>query len=218
METFLQDVRYGLRMLAKTPALTVMVVVTLGLGIGANTALFSVVNAILLRPLPVPQAQQIVVVANSHEENKDPHDISYLDFQDYHKNSAAFSEMSACLLGFVGVTAEHHAERAVIAYVTSSYFPLLGIQPQYGRFILPGEGDKPGTEPVLVLGNAYWKRRFGGDPSVVGKTVAVNGQPFTIIGVVPENFHGTYALVEMEAYLPIGITSLDSSYKDTYTL
>jgi predicted permease len=218
MDAFWQDVRYGLRMLAKTPALTAMVVVTLGLGIGANTALFSVVNAILLRPLPVPQAQQIVVLANSHEENKDPHNISYLDFQDYRKNSDAFSDMSAFLLGFVGITTEGHAERAVISYVTSSYFSLLGIQPQYGRFILPGEGDQPGAAPVLVLGNAYWKRRFGGDPSAVGKIVAVNGQPFTVIGVVPENFHGTYTLVEMEAYLPIGMTSLDSSYKDTYTL
>src|ERR1700687_1750200 len=213
METFLQDVRYGLRMLAKTPALTVMVVVTLGLGIGANTALFSVVNAILLRPLPVPQAQQIVVVANSHEENKDPHDISYLDFLDYPKNSDAFTDMSAHLLGFVGFAAHHRAEPMVLAHVTSSYFSLLGIQPQHGRFILPGEGDKPGTEPVVVLDDAYWNRRFGADPSIVGKTVAVNGRPFTVIGIAPKNFHGTYALLEMDAYLSIGMTTLDAAYK-----
>ena len=205
-------------MLAKTPALTIMVVITLGLGIGANTALFSVVNAILLRPLPVPHPEQITVVANSHEENKDPHDISLLDFQDYRKNSEAFTGMSAYLPGFVGITTEGHAARAVIGYVTSSYFSLLGIQPQLGRFILPGEGDKPGTDLVLVLGNAYWKRRFAGDPSVLGKIVTVNGQPFTVIGVVPEDFHGTYALVEMDAYLPMGMTSLDPSYKDIFTL
>ena len=126
--------------------------------------------------------------------------------------------MSAYLLGFVGITTEGHAARAAIGYVTSNYFSLLSIQPQLGRFILPGEGDKPGTDPVLVLGNAYWKRRFAGDPSVIGKIVTVNGQPFTVIGVVPEDFHGTYALVEMEAYLPVGMTSLDPSYKDIFTL
>ena len=205
METFWQDVRYGLRMLAKSPALTTMVVLTLALGIGANTAMFSVVNSFLLRPLPVKNPQQLVVVANSHEENTDPHNISLLDFQDYRAHSDAFTDMSGFALGFVGLSLDGRAERAVTAYVTSSYFSILGIEPKLGRFILPGEGDKPGTDPVVVLGYSYWKRRFAGDPSAVGKTVKINGQAFTIIGVGPENFHGTFSLVDMEAYLPMGM-------------
>lgn len=217
METFWQDVRYGVRMLVKNPALTLMVVVTLGLGIGANSAMFSVVNTIILKPLPVPHPEQLAVIANSHEENTDPHDISYPDFQDYRAHADAFTDMGGYMIGFVGVTKDDRTERAMISYVTSNYFSLLGLEPQLGRYIMPGEGDKPGTDPVVVLGNAYWRRRFAADPSVVGKTMTIKGQPFTIIGVVPERFHGTFSLTEMEAYLPIGMTSLDRAYKDFFT-
>jgi predicted permease len=216
METFWQDVRFSLRMLAKSPALTVMVVITLALGIGANTAMFSVMNAFLLRPLPVKDPQQLVVVANSHEENTDPHNVSFLDFQDYRAHCDALTDLAGMAFGFVGVSVDGRAERAVTAYVTSSYFSMLGIEPKLGRFILPGEGDKPGTDPVVVLGHSYWKRRFASDPAIVGKTIKINAQAFTIIGVGPENFHGTFSLVDMEAYLPMGMASLDSSYKDLF--
>lgn len=217
METFWQDVRYGLRMLVKTPALTLMVVLTLGLGIGANTALFSLVNAFLLRPLPVKAPQELVVVANSHEENTDPHDISYLDYQDYRAHCDAFTDISGMLIGSVGLSTKGHAERTLVSYVTSSYFSTLGVEPQLGRVILPGEGDKPGTDPIIVLGHSFWRRRFAGDPSVVGKSVTINGRPFTVIGVAPEKFRGTFAVAEMDAYLPIGMASLDDSYKDVFT-
>jgi predicted permease len=217
METFWQDVRYGLRMLLKNPALTAMVVVTLGLGIGANTAVFSIVNTIILKPLPVPHPEQLTVIANSHEENTDPHNIAYLDFLDMRAHSDAFTDMAGYMFGFVGISKDGHAERAVVSYVTSHYFSMLGLEPQFGRFIVPGEGDTLGTAPVIVLGNAYWRRRFAGDPSEVGKTVAINGQPFTVIGVVPEKFRGTFALVEMDGYIPIGMASLDPAYKDAFT-
>jgi putative ABC transport system permease protein len=213
VETLWQDVRYGIRTLAKSPLFVLVIVLTLGLGIGANTAVFSVINSLLLRPLPVPNPEQLAVVAIKHEGNYDPHPLSLLDYQDYRKNADVFSDMAGSLISFVGISEGEPAERAAVSFVTSNYFSMLGIEPKLGRLIQPGEGDTPGTEPVLVLGHSYWQERFGGDPSVVGRTVRANGQIYTIIGVVPETFLGTYALAEFDAYAPIGMSILDASYK-----
>ncbi|MGH9702394.1 MAG: ABC transporter permease, partial [Candidatus Acidiferrales bacterium] len=165
MESFWQDVRYGLRMLLKTRGLTLLIVITLGLGIGANTAIFSVLNTILLRPLPVDHAEQLVVPAITHPGNDTPHSMSYLDLEDYRNNATAFSDMAAYDFAFIGLSADNRADRMAVAYVTGNYFTMLGVQPAFGRLILPSEGQTPGADPVLVLGNKYWKRRFGGDPS-----------------------------------------------------
>ena len=201
MESFWQDVRYGLRMLVKSRGLTILIVITLGLGIGANAAIFSVLNSFLLRPLPVEHPEQLVVPAISHPGNEDPHNMSYLDIQDYRKNSNAFADIAAYDFAFVGLSADNRADRICSAYVTGNYFSLLGVRPALGRLILPSEGQTAGADPVLVLGNKYWKRRFGGDPSVVGKSVKVNGNAFTIIGVAPETFHGTYSFADFDGYL-----------------
>ncbi len=217
MDSFWQDLRYGLRMLLKTPALTAMVVLTLGLGIGANTAIFSVVNAFMFRPLPVKDPQQIMVVANSHPGNDSPHRISYLDYQDYRAHSDAFTDLTAFYLDFVGLSVDGRAERCFAGFVTGNYFSMLGVEPALGRLILPTEGNTQGADPVLVLGHGFWKRRFGGDPSVVGKAVSLNGHPFTVVGVVPEYFHGTFVVGEMDAYLPLGMAILDPLAKDLFT-
>ena len=217
MDTLLQDIRHGARLLWKSPGFTLMAVLTLALGIGANSALFSVVNAFMLRPLPVDHPEQIMVLANSHPENDHPHNISYLDFQDYRAQSDAFSGMVATDREFIGMSADGHAERIFADFVSGEYFSMLGLQPALGRFFLPEEGKNPGADPLVVLGNAYWRQRFGGDPSVVGKAVSVNGHACTVIGVAPESFHGTFAIAEIQAYLPLGMAAINPSSKDLFT-
>ncbi len=217
MESFWQDIRYGLRMLVKSRGLTILIVITLGLGIGANAAIFSVLNSFLLRPLPVDHPEQLVVPAISHPGNEDPHNMSYLDIQDYRKNSTAFSDFAAYDFNFIGLSADGRADRMTVAYVTGNYFTMLGVQPALGRLLLPSEGQTPGADPVLVLGNKYWKRRFAADPSVVGKSVKVNGNAFTIVGVVPQSFHGTYAVADFDGYLPVAMSAMDPENKDRFT-
>ena len=217
MDTIWQDIRHGARMLLKNPGFTAVAVLTLALGIGANAAIFSIVNAFLLRPLPVYQPEQLVHVANSHPENLEPHRISYLDYQDYRAQSDAFTDLAAYKIDFVGMSADGRADRVFAAFVTGNYFSMLGVEPAEGRLILPGEGKNPGADPVVVLGNEYWRKRFGGDPSVVGKAITVNGHPCTIIGVVPAKFHGTFTIGETQAYIPFGMAGLDPTSKETFT-
>jgi predicted permease len=217
MDTIWQDIKYGIRSLGKTPAFTLVVALTLGLGIGANTAIFSVVNAFLLRPLPVRDAQQLAVLSVVHEGNDSPHQVSYLDYADWRAQSDAFSDISALVLGFVGVSTGERPERVLVSFVTPNYFPMLGIQPAHGQLNFAAASEKPGADPVLVLGHGYWKKRFGADPGVIGRSVKLNGQPFTVIGVVPEEFTGTYALTEMAVYAPLGAATLETSYRDLFT-
>ncbi|MGH9702122.1 MAG: ABC transporter permease [Candidatus Acidiferrales bacterium] len=209
METFRQDIRFGSRMLWKSPGFTATVILTLALGIGANTAIFSVVNAFLFRPLPVRHADQLTVVAIQAGGQSFPAEISYPDYQEYRRQSDAFADLGGYAISLVGLGSGGHADRVISSFVTSNYFSMLGIRPAVGRLIAPGEGDQPRTGPVVVLGNRYWKQRFGGDPNVVGRSVSVNGQPVTIIGVVPPEFQGAFTIVEMDAYFPVGLVAIN---------
>ena len=209
IETFVQDIRYALRMLRKDLGFTGVAVLTLALGIGASSAVFSMVNSFLLRPLPVNDGQNLMVLAISHDGNLEPHNPSYLDTLFYKENSGVFSDIAGYAVQFVGLTSEGHSERIAACFVTGNYFSLLGVQPAYGRFILPGEGQTPGADPILVLSHQYWKRRFQGNPAVIGKVVRVNGHAVTIVGVAPEGFHGTMSIAEMDAYLPISLSVFD---------
>jgi predicted permease len=203
-----QDLRQALRGLVKTPSLSAVIVLTIGLGVGANAAMFSVLNSFMLRPLPVRDPGSLVVLANVHEGNEQPHTISYADYLDY-RGSPAFADSTAYIFSFLGLGTEAWADRISACFVSSSYFSMLGIAPAEGRLIRSGEGDTPGRDPVIVLGHSYWKRRFGGDPGVVGRTVRVNGRALTVIGVVPEAFHGTFSVAEFDAYLPLGMVGID---------
>jgi predicted permease len=214
MDTLIQDIRHGVRSLRKSPAFTLTIVLTLGLGIGANAAVFSIVNAMLLRPMPVSDPDNLFVLTTVHQENETPHSVSWKDFADYRQHHDLFSDLSAVSIGFAGLAADNRADRVAVAYVTGNYFSMLGITPAVGRLIQPGEGDKYGADPIVVLGHSYWKKRFNGDPSIVGRSVRVNAQPATVVGVVPESFLGTYALVEFEAYLPLGMIYPESAYKE----
>ncbi len=215
MDALWQDVRIGLRSLLRAPLFTAAVVLTLGLGIGANAAVFTIVNRLLLKPLPVHDPTGLQVLAITHEGSEAPHNVSWLDYQDYRSNPV-FQDLAAYDIGFVGLSTDQRAERIVVSYVTDNFFSMLGVTPAAGRLLQPGEGLHPGADPVVVLGHAYWARRFNRDASVAGRRVIVNGQPFTIAGVVPESFQGVYALVEFDAYLPLSMMPT-TEYHDMVT-
>ena len=205
VEVLLQDVHFGLRMLRKSPGFTAVVVLTLALGIGANTAVFSVVNSFLFNPLPVRDPGRLVVVAYHDPKANFPHEISNADLQDFQAHSEVTSDMTAFLVNFAGLSTGDRSERVFVTFAKGNYFSSLGIQPALGRLFLPGEGETSGSDPVMVLGYSYWMRRFNGDPSVVGQSVNLNGQAVTIIGVAPKTFFGTFYIVDSDAYAPLGM-------------
>ena len=189
METLMQDIRYGVRMLMRNPDLMIVAIITLALGIGANTAIFSMVDGILLRPLPVQDPAQITVLAYQQQKGNIQTQFSVADFRDIRSQSSeVFSDVAGYQLGLDGLSVDGKADRIVTDYVSGNYFPALGIKPEVGRFILPSEGETLGADPVMVLAYSYWKTRFGGDPSIVGRKVSVDGHPITIVGVAPRGF------------------------------
>ena len=186
MAALLQDVRFGLRMLAREPGFTFIAILTLALGIGANTAVFSLGDVFMFRPLPVKDAGRLTVVAVQTKAGADPDQLSYPDYLDYRAHSSAvFADMTGYALGIVGLGYRGHADRLIVSYVPSNFFTMLGIRPALGRLINPGEGDAPKSGPVIVLGHAYWEKRFAGDPGVIGRPVSLNGRAVTVIGVAP---------------------------------
>jgi predicted permease len=213
MHSFYQDIRYALRMLRKSPGFTAIAILTLALGIGANTAIFSLANVFLFRPLPVKDANRLVSIGVASSPTSEPDQASYLDYLDY-KKAPVFTEMTAYVLDLVGLSADGRADRTITAEVPSNFFTMLGIQPAVGRLILPGEGDKPRSASIVVLGYSYWQKRFGGDPKVVGRTISFDGQPVAVVGVTEKNFHGPYAIVEMDAYAPLGLHNVTSIATD----
>jgi predicted permease len=217
MATLWQDIRFGLRMLAKSPGFTAIAILTLALGIGANTAIFTVVNSFLFSPLPIQNGDRLAVIAVQTGPNSVPGEVSYPDFRDYRDQSDAFTDVSAYALNLVGLGSSGHADRLIASFVTSNYFSMLGVQPAIGRLIVPGEGDTPNTGAVVVLGHHYWEQRFGSDPSVVGRNVDVNGHSLTVIGVVPKEFRGLFSVIEMDAYVPLGMLEADSRKSGFFT-
>jgi putative ABC transport system permease protein len=203
MENFWKDLRYAFRMLLKSPGFTFIAVLALGLGIGANTAIFSVFNGMLWRPLPVKDPQQLVVVASQSKGLEFPLNLSYPDFQDYRKLNTVFSDLVAYTPNPVNFGAEGRPERAWCELVSGNYFSMLGVEAVRGRTFAPDEGWIPGKDPLIVLSYKFWQRRFGGDPAIIGQTVQVNRHPFTIIGVAPERYRGAYYWLEPDFYIPL---------------
>jgi putative ABC transport system permease protein len=185
MLNLLQDVRYAFRLLAKSPMFTVIAVLTLALGIGANTAIFSVVNAVLLRPLPFKDSSRLVLVI---EKSKYPTiTVSYQNYLDWRDQSRSFDSMEAFYGTNMTLTGKGEPDRVVARMVTAGFFPLLGVSPRIGRnFTL--EEDRTGGTPVAILSYALWQRRFGGSQDVLGQTMDVDAQPYTIVGVLPAGF------------------------------
>ena len=210
-EPLLQDIRYGVRMLRRSPSFALAAIVTLALGIGANTAVFSVVNALVLRPLPVRDGARLVVIASQRTSSRTLRGVSFEDLQDYRRATVGLLEdIAGYRVGFLGLAPTgSEPERVLVTWVTGNYFRLLDIRPALGRLIGVDEGTPGRVDPVVVLGYSTWQRRFGGDPSVVGRSVMVNGRSCTIVGVAPPDFSGTFAFSDSELYLPLNWQSGD---------
>jgi macrolide transport system ATP-binding/permease protein len=208
MENLWKDLSYAYRMLLKTPGFTIVAVLALGLGIGANTAIFSVFNGMLWRPLAVKAPQNLVAVALKSRTVDFPMPLSYPDFKDYRELKTVFSDLVAWCPSPVTLNAEGRPERAWVDMVTGNYFSTLGLEPVRGRMFAADEGWVEGKDSLVVLGYKYWQRRFAGDAGVIGRTVQVNQHPFTIIGVAPEGYHGAYYFLEPDFYIPMTTVGL----------
>lgn len=211
LDHFWQDVRYGLRMLRKSPSFTFIAALTISLGIGANTAIFSMVDSFLLRPTPVSQPQQIATLDTQQIGGTYSAIFSYPDFQDIRDQSSAIFSSVTGSMDFPaadGLSVDGKVEPIWAIYVVGNFFQTMGVKPALGNFIEPGTGKSVDDAPVLVLGYSYWKSRFSGDTRVVGKSVLLNGHPVTIIGVAPKGFHGISSLFDIQGFLPLGMASV----------
>lgn len=205
MTDLLQDVRYAFRALRRQPALTAAVVVTLALGVGLNGAVFSVVNAYLFQPLPgVLNPGRLVMIGQITPELQRPHEMSWPDIQDQ-KALDVYEDVAAWTNGAVNVGSSEggRAERIFVNETTANYFTLLGVQAALGRTFAPDEDQGHLAHRVIVLDYRFWQRHFQSDSTVIGRTVVLNGQSATIIGVAPEAFHGVQAVLEPQGYMPL---------------
>jgi predicted permease len=216
MGTLFQDLRFAFRQLRKAPGFTLTAVLTLALGIGANTAIFSLVNSILLKPLPVANPEQIASVVPRENSGPLQLGLSWNEFKQVRAQSgSSFSDVFAYTLNLDGLAVRgQQPDRIMTAYVSGNFFEGLGLKPAAGRLFLRTEGEILGRDPVIVLGYDYWQARFNGDPTVVGRTVTMDGHPMSIVGVTPKGFGGMQGFVTTAAYLPlsqlpVGGTSAD---------
>jgi predicted permease len=212
LETLWQDLRYGARMLRKNPGFTIVAVLTLALGIGANTAIFSMVDWLTLRTPPVAKPEQVTTLAAEDIYGGYDNGFSYPDFADIRNQSTTvFSDVAgAMIFQQDGLSADGNNEPIWTNYVTGNFFQTMGVKPALGSFIEPEPGKSVDDDPVLVLGYAFWKAHFGSDPRIIGKSVLINGHPVTIIGVAPEGFRGIASLIDTQGYLPLGMAAVTS--------
>ncbi len=186
LEILLQDIRYGLRMLRKNPGFTAIAVLTLALGIGANSALFSILHAVLLRPLSYSQPERLVILSEMRHDGA-AMSVAYPNFQDWAQRTQSFEPLAAFQRSFVNWTGEGEASRLNASIVSWNLFELLGVQPQIGRPFAAAD-DQAGAAPVTLLTHEFWERAFGADPGVVGRSLTFDGMKFTVIGVLPPRF------------------------------
>ena len=188
MSGLAQDLRYALRQLRKSPGFTAVAVLTLALGIGANTAIFSVINAVILRPPPFPNSEQLVTLfERDREKGYDQNAPAAANYLDWRAQNNVFSQIAAYSGGEVNLTGGQRPERVAGAAVTANLFPLLGIAPLLGRTFATEE-EQPGHDRVVILSYALWQETFGGKPQVSGESITVNGRTCTVIGVMPPGF------------------------------
>jgi predicted permease len=218
LETLGQDLRYALRMMRKSPGFTAVALLSLAFGIGTNTAIFSVVDALLLAPLPVPRAGELIVLQR-HEDGIDKSYFSYSAYRQLADSAAVCTGVAAVTYDFRGVVRPQRPpsapagagggagpdtlETAATELVSGNLFSVLGVGAAAGRTFTAAEDDAPGTHPVAVLGYGYWERRFGRDPGVVGQALEVNGATVTVVGVAPRGFNGAFVDGATDIYLPM---------------
>src|SRR5215813_5645559 len=204
-----QDIRYSARMLLKQPGFTLLAVLTLALGIGANTAMFSVVNAVLLRPLPFPEPESLMLV-----EAKGPDNFAAPDFRDLATQNHSFAQLGAYANATFNLAGGSVPERVNGARVSAGMLPTLGVQPLYGRN-LTAEEDREGGAKVVLLGHGVWQRQFGADPNVVGRAISLDEQSYTVIGVLPPTLNFPS---DKEVFVPLALNAreLDSYFSPFY--
>ena len=202
-ETLTQDIRFALRQIRKAPGFTAVVVITLALGIGVNTALFSIVNTVLLHPIDAPRPGELLAV-DASKPNFETGSISWPNYLDWRRDNRSFSSLAVYRhVGFV-MTGSGESERVRGNYVTSNLFPLLGVQPSIGRMFAEGE-DEIGRDPIVMLGGGFWARKFGSDPNIVGRSITLDGRGYTVVGIIPASFDLRFGgFLPEDIYVPFG--------------
>src|SRR3989440_4742316 len=215
METFLQDLRFGLRMLRRSPGFSILAILCLTLGIGTNAAVLSWIEGILIRPYPLVAHQDRMFALNATTRGENGYTgLSYPEFLDYERNSTLFESFIVDKITGTTLSIGDRAERASGAIVSANYFNSLGVRPILGRGFRPEEGEGRNAHPVTVIGYKTWKDRYGGDPNIVGRMQMLNGVQHTIIGVAPEKFHGTFIGTNLNFWVPVSMQeTFDTAYK-----
>lgn len=198
LEDLARDVVYAFRLLRKSPGFTFTAVLSLAFGIGANTVVFSILNALVLKPLPVAQPDRIFFVNNSGQPAN-----SFPNYREIRDRNAVFESLFSYRIAQMALDDNNGAHRIWGYLVTGNYFETLGITPALGRFFTPAEDTAPNSSPYAVLSYTCWQNRFGGDPEIVGKDVRINGRPYTVLGVAPRGFHGTEVFYWAEIWVPM---------------
>jgi predicted permease len=212
MQTLLQDLRYGVRMLMRRPGFLAVAVIALALGVGANTAIFSVVNAVLLRPLPFKDPDRLVFVHETvRRETVERREASYPDFADWRDQNQVFEQLAAYADSRFTLTGAGAADRIAGELVSASYFPLLGAQAARGRTFLPEEDRPADPQMVAVISHALWQQRFGADTNLLGQTIKVDDRDCAVVGIMPEGFKGVTS--QAEIWIPMALLSADRSSK-----
>jgi predicted permease len=205
MDTLWRDLRYGIRIIFKNPVFSALAVLILALGIGVNTAIFSLINILLLRPLQIENPEQIIGLHSKNTERPDSYrGFSYPNYVDLRERNSVFSDLAAHDLAIVGINEGDTTRRVFTEFVSSNYFKTFGVRLFRGREFTPDE-ERPGrADPVAIVSHGYWNNN-GRDPDLIGKSIRINSRPFTIIGIAPEGFTGTMAMLTPEAWLPLGL-------------
>ena len=196
----LNDLRYGLRMFARSPGFTAIAALSLALGIGANTAIFSIVDAVLLKPLPVAEPTRLASVFLNDQRNPGNLPLSDFNFRDLRDHNQVFDGMAAFTFAQVNRAAGSESEQIPAQVVTANYFTVLGVNPAMGRGFIPEEDRQ--AVPVAVLSHGFWERSLGSDPAIVGRTITLNRTPFTVVGVAPAGFTGVFLGQGPAVWLP----------------
>jgi len=203
LETFLQDTRYALRTLRKNPGFTAVAVLTLALGIGANTAIFSVVYAVLLKPLPFTNPDQLVTAFQANKQQGVAETgCSYLNFEEWRAQNHVFSEMAGNLAHQLTLTGRVEPTVVNTSVVTPEFFALLDVKPLAGRIFSSQDGNQ-GAQPVVLVSEELWRGRFGADPKIIGTSINLDQRPFTVIGIIPGTFHTPFFTTKQEVWIPL---------------
>src|SRR2546429_27991 len=200
MQTLWQDLRYAARMLTKSPGFLIVAVLTLAMAIGSNAVVFSVMNALILHPLHVPNADSLYAIQHGNEASLYE---SYPDYLDIRDRSRSFEGLAAFNIDQAGVDTGENPSRIWLAEVSGNYFDSLGVQPYLGRVLYPSDEQGPNSAPYVVLGYSYWHTHFQDDSGVIGRVIQLSKHPFTIIGVAPPEFHGTLVFFDADLFIPI---------------